>query len=171
VKSRKMRVVNFFTDDRQLKALRRHARTLEDGRASVAAVIRQAIDEFLVRHAGARPSAKMREWQLGLSGKVGRGKTPPRIMLHLRDRKRLELVRLQAQALKGTHRTAGRVIRAAIDEYLAAHAEERREALREKRLKLGDESFLTWKRRVERGPTGEEKPPRRRSRSGARRVS
>lgn len=82
-------------------------------------------------------------------------------MLHLRDRKRLKLLRLQAQALKGTHRTAGRVIRAAIDEYLAAHAGERRKALHKKRLKLGDEWFLTWKRGVERGPAGEERAPRR----------
>jgi hypothetical protein len=72
-------------------------------------------------------------------------------------------LRLQSKTLKGTHRTVGRVIRAAIDEYLEAHGEERRQLLREKQQKLGNEWFLTWKRRVERGPAGEERPynPRR----------
>jgi len=152
-------VVVFYTTEKQARALYRFAGSPEH--RSVSAVVREAVAEYLARHAGERPPAKLREWQLGLSGRVGRGKTPPRIMLHLRDRKRLKLLRLQAQALKGTHRTAGRVIRAAIDEYLAAHAEERREALRKKRLKLGDEWFLIWKRRVERGPAGEERTPRR----------
>lgn len=156
-----MRFISLYADERQLKALR-HAARLEEGRASVAALIREAIEEYLARHAGKRPSGRWKGWQEGLSLQVGRGKTPPRIMLHLRDRARLKLLRLQSQTLKGTHRTVGRVIRAAIDEYLEAHAEERRQLLREKRLKLGDEWFLAWKRRVERGPAGEERPSKTR---------
>lgn len=156
MKTRRTRLVTFYTEEEQFKNLDRYARALEN--ASVSWVIREAIAEYLVRHAGERRSGN---W-MGREGRGGTGKTPPRILLHLRDRKRLKLLRLQAQAFKGTHRTAGRVIRAAIDEYLEAHAEERREALRKKRIKFGDEWFLLWKQRVEGGPAGEEKISKRR---------
>jgi hypothetical protein len=153
--------VIFYTTEKQAGALRRFAGS--PGQRLLSAVVRDAVAEYLKRHAGERPPETMREWQEGQARRTGRGKTPPRIILHLRDRKRLKLLRLQAQALKGTHRTAGRVIRAAIDEYLEAHAEERREALRKKREKLGEELFPAWKKKIERGPAGEERPskPRR----------
>lgn len=151
-------MVNFFTEEEQVEALRRHARRLKEGRASVSAVIREAIEEYLARHAGKRPSGKWKGREDGLSLLAGRGKTPPRIMLHLGDRKRLKLLRLQSQTLKGTHRSVGRVIRAAIDEYLEVHAEERRQLLQEKRRVLERKWFLAWKRGVERGPAGEERP-------------
>ncbi len=134
MKLKKRRMVNFFTDEEQMKALRRHARRmLEDGRASVSGVIREAIAEYLVRHAGERRAGKWTSWREGLGGRAGIGKTPARIMLHLRDPKRLEQLRVQAKTLKGTHRTVGRVIRKAIDEYLSAHEKERREYLRRER--------------------------------------
>jgi len=159
MKRRVTRVVAFHIDEKKLKALR-HAGRVEGDRIPVAAQIREAIDGYLDRLAGKRPSGKWESRQEGLSLRVGRGKTPPRIMLHLGDRARLKLLRLQSKTLKGTHRTVGRVIRAAIDEYLEAHGEELRQLLREKRLKLGNEWFLTWKRQVERGPSGEERPSR-----------
>jgi hypothetical protein len=156
------RLVVFYTTEKQAKALRRFAGS--PPARMLSAVVREALAEYLERHAGERPPERMREWQEGQSRRTGRGKAPPRIMLHLTDRKRLKLLRLQSQALSGTHRTAGRVIRAAIDEYLEAHAQERREALRKKREKLGEELFLAWKKGIERGPAGEERPPKPRRR-------
>ena len=127
-----MRAFTFFADLDQIAALRRHARSVvRDGQASVSGAIRDAVGEYLARHAGRRRTPGWADWHDGVGAKAAIGKTPPRIMLHLRDAKRLELLRLQAKTLKGTHRTVGRVIRAAIDEYLTAHAEERREFLQQ----------------------------------------
>jgi hypothetical protein len=152
MKSREMRALTFFADLDQVAALRRHARTVvRDGRVSVSGVIRDAIEEYLARHAGKRRASRWVDWRGGVRGRASTGKTPPRIMLHLRDAKRLELLRLHARTLKGTHRTVGRAIRAAIDEYMAAHAKEVRELLRRRRGILGDEAFRVWKRWVERG--------------------
>lgn len=149
--SGKRRTVVFQTDERQLEALRLHARALErDGRRSVARVIREAIGEYLSAHAGERRGLRREDGLDPLPWFAGRGKTPARIMLHLRDAKRLKLLRLHSALLPGTHRTVGRVIRAAIDEYLETHEEELADFLKDKRAELRD-FFPTWKGWVLRG--------------------
>ncbi len=120
MKARHWRTFTFFADKRQITVLRRYARTLEDGQ-SVSELIREAIAEYLARRAPEQRALSRKLWGGGVRQRAGTGKTPPRIMLHLRDPRRLELLRLQAKTLKGTHRTVGGVIRAAIDQYLVAH--------------------------------------------------
>jgi hypothetical protein len=127
MKARK-RTLTFFADEGQIMALRRYARKAEDPQ-SVSGLIREAIAGYLARHVPKRGVLSRNDWAGGMRLGVGTGKTPPRIMLHLRDRRRLDLLRLQAKTLKGTHRTVGRVIRAAIDEYLTTHVTERRQFL------------------------------------------
>lgn len=143
VKSGRRRVLAFTVDEAQVEALRRYARKQRDERRSVSRLIREAIADYLAAHAvGVRVSEPL--WW----GRAGSGKTPPRIMLHLRDAKRLEVLWLQAKTLPGTHRTVGRVIRAAIDEYLEAHETERRKFLERKRSVLPPGEYPRWKRWV-----------------------
>ena len=143
MKSGRRRVVAFTVDEAQAKALRRHARAQRDERRSVSRLMREAIAEYLARHAAEARDPEPLWW-----GKAGSGKTPPRIMLHLRDAKRLEVLRLHAKTLKGTHRTVGRVIRAAIDEYLEGHEAELRGFLERKESALPPREFRRWMRWV-----------------------
>ncbi len=145
-------ILMLYTTEKQARALRRFAASRK---VALSAVVRDAVAEYLERYAD-EPLPRPGEFW-GPAAKAGTGKTPPRIMLHLSDRKRLKMLRIQSKTLKGTHRSVGRVIRAAIEDYLEAHAKERRELLRGQRLKLGKRSFSTWKRSVERGPAGEER--------------
>ncbi len=120
MKARNWRTFTFFADERQIAVLRRYARTLEDGQ-SVSELIREAIAAYLARRAPQQRALSRKLLGGGVRQRAGSGKTPPRIMLHLRDSRRLKLLRLRAKTLKGTHRTVGGVIRAAIDEYLVTH--------------------------------------------------
>lgn len=147
----------FTVDDTQVKALRRFAKKQIDERRSVSILLREAIAEYLTAHAPEARAAQPLWWR-----KAGRGKTPPRIMLHLRDAKRLEVLRLQAKTLPGTHRTVGRVIRAAIDDYLEAHEEERRELLERQQSALPPKEYLRRKRWVARGERHQGSSSRRR---------
>lgn len=148
MRRKKLRFVTFQTDRSQVEALRRAASRREHGRHGVSEVIRDAIAGYLAAHEPAGPRAARMAGENPVPWRAGRGKGPPRIMLHLRDTERLRLLQLQTRTLKGTHRTVGRVIRAAIDEYLAAHAPEREELLKRKREELGDRLFSAWKRKA-----------------------
>lgn len=151
MKTGKWQTFTLLIDPAQVEALRLHSRELEDGYPSIARVIREAVAEYLSRHTGRRRTlARLRE-MAPIPSRAGTGKTPARIMLHLRETRRLELLRLHARTLKGTHRTVGRVIRVAIDDYLEAHDQELKEFLRLKRSKLGGQPFRAWKRWIERG--------------------
>jgi hypothetical protein len=139
----------YNADESQLLTLRRLARSTEDGE-SVSALIRTAITEYLARHTGKNVSLPFGS-EGGVRKRAGYGKTAPRIMLHLRDPKRLELLRLHARMLPGTHRTVGRVIRAAVDEHLRTHERELTEFLQRTRDELGKKRFQTWMKQIVRG--------------------
>lgn len=143
--------MTFGTDEGQVADLRIHTRAFEDGPQSVARVIREAISEYLAAHATERQVLKWKPMSQVVRRppkRTGKRKARPRITLQLKDRKRLEKLRLQARASKGTRKSVGGVICVAIDEYLEAHKEELREFLRQKRRLLGEELFPIWKQNV-----------------------
>src|SRR6266487_4760013 len=144
MKPTKQRSVTFLADEDQIRVLRRTMSLLE--RRSVSEQIREAVTEYLARQEKMRREVP----EGGVRRRAGAGKTPPRILFHLEDPKRLERLRLHARTLKGTHRTVGRVIRLAIDQYLEAHARDLAEFLRRRQHELGP-SYRSWKCRVTEG--------------------